>query len=136
MLKTLGLERHEFYVRYLKLGLRAGALYDFVFAAIMLVAPGLPESLLGLRQPGDDYFLWLMAIFLCMLGSAYLWAAYDPRAYVGIIWIAILGRFCGFVALAAAAMSDPSLRGLYVLAFGDLFFAVIHALFFFPIRKR
>jgi hypothetical protein len=136
MPKTLGLERHEFYVRYLKLGLRAGALYDFAFAAVMLVAPGLPESLLGLRQPGDSYFLWLMAIFLCMLGSAYLCAAYDPRAYAGIIWIAILGRFLGFVAMTAAAMTDPSLRGLYVLAFGDLFFAVIHALFFFPIRKR
>ena len=136
MPKTLGLERHEFYVRYLKLGLRAGALYDFVFAAIMVLAPGLPTALLGLRQPGDSYFLWLIAIFLCMLGSAYLFAAYDPRAYAGIIWIAIIGRFCGFVALVAAALGDPSLTGLYPLAFCDLLFAVIHAVFFLPIRKK
>ena len=136
MPQKLGLERHEFYVRCLKLGLRAGAFYDFAFAAVMLVAPGLAAGLLGLRQPADSYFLWLIAIFLCMLGSSYLFAAYDPRAYSGIIWIAIVGRFFGFVAMVVAARLDPTLGGLYYLAFADLLFAAVHAACFLPIRKR
>lgn len=136
MPSSLGLERYEFYLRYLKLGLRAGAAYDFFFALVMVAAPRIPEELLGLRPPGDAYFLWLFAVFLTMLGASYLFAAYDPRAYAGIIWIAIVGRFLGFLVMAWAAANDPSLQGLWVLAAGDLFFAVVHAVCFLPIRRR
>lgn len=128
--------RHHRLLSGLKLSLRVGAAYDFFFAAVMLLAPGLPERLLGLRPPGDDYFLWLIAVFLCMLGGFYLLAAYDPRSYRGNIDIAIVGRSLGFAALAAGAMSDPALAGLWVLALGDLFFAVVHAVCWLPIRKK
>ncbi|MEM1203356.1 MAG: hypothetical protein AAGN66_09035 [Acidobacteriota bacterium] len=130
-----GLPRHNAYLRWLKIGLVAGAIYDFVFAALMLLAPELPERLLGLRPPGDAYFLWLNAVFLTMLGCFYLYAAYDPLTYRGNVVVAIVGRFAGFVAMAWAAYSDPSLKGLYPLAFGDLFFSVAHGVCWWPLRR-
>lgn len=127
--------RHAFCLRWLKISLVAGAVYDLIFAAIMVVAPGLPEKLLELRPPGDDFYLWLIAVFLTMLAAFYFYAAYDPRAYAGNIKVAIVGRTAGFVVMIAAALADPTLWGLYALAAGDLLFAVSHALFWWPIRR-
>ncbi|MCG8459056.1 MAG: hypothetical protein MI919_22495 [Holophagales bacterium] len=135
MPQSLGSTRPSFYQRGLQISLVAGAIFDFFFAGVMVLAPDLPEKLLGLRQPGDAYFLWLIALFLVMLGSFYLLAAYDLRSYRGNVYIAIVGRTLGFGVMAFAAWSDPSLRGLYPLAFADLAFAVAHAGFFWPIRR-
>ncbi|MEM8934589.1 MAG: hypothetical protein AAGE94_25570 [Acidobacteriota bacterium] len=127
---------HHGALQGLRISLVCGAVYDFIFAAVALLAPGLPEQLLGLRQPGDPYFIWLIAVFLCMLGGFYLFAAYDPRSYRGNIDVAIVGRTLGFVAMGYAAHRDPTLSGLWVLALSDLAFAAAHAWFWLPIRKH
>ncbi|MEO1368887.1 MAG: hypothetical protein AAFX50_17055 [Acidobacteriota bacterium] len=127
--------RHAFFLRWLKISLVAGAIYDLIFAAVIVAAPELPEKLLQVRPPGDSFYLWLIAIFLTMLAAFYFYAAYDPRAYSGNIRVAIVGRTAGFVAMCGAAVADPSLWGLYVLAAGDLLFAVAHAIFWWPIRR-
>jgi hypothetical protein len=109
-----------------------GAVYDLAFALQMLFAPELPERLLHLPQPGEFFYLGIMALFLMMLASMYLLAARDPRRYAGVIVVAIVGRLAGAVLFAAVAWREPSLQGLYVLAGGDLAIALSHALFFRP----
>ena len=124
------------YFRALRISLVAGAAYDFAFAAVTVVAPELPERLLGLRPPGDAYFLWLIAVFLCMLGGFYLLAAYDPLAYGGNIVVAILGRAAGCLVMGWAAWRDPDLAGLGWLAAADGVFAVVHLAFLSSIRSQ
>lgn len=125
---------HSRLLRLLRWSLVAGAVYDFVFAFLMLAAPELPERLLAVPQPGEPFYLWLMAVFLFMVGAVYLLAAYDPISYRGLIPLAILGRTAGAAVLAAGAASGPDLGGLYFLAAGDFAFAVVHAACWFPIR--
>ena len=119
----------------MKLSLIAGAVYDLLFALAMLAFPAFAAGLLGLRLPGDPYYLWLIAVFLMMLAGFYLLAAYDPRAYSGNIVVGIVGRALGFIAIITAAITDPTLPGLYLLAFADLSFAVLHLVFWWPIRR-
>ena len=134
-MSTAAPPRHARRMRALDL-LRAtlvfGALYDFAYAALMIVAPELPERLLQLPQPQEAFYLGVMAIFLVMLGSLYLFAARDPRRYSGIIVVAIVGRLAGGALFVATAMRNPGLWGLYVLAAGDILIALSHALFFRP----
>jgi len=121
-------------LRLLQVSLIMGALYDLAFAALMVLAPELPQRLLELKPPEDRYFLWLIAVFLTMLAGFYTLAAYDPVAYEGNIQVAILGRSLGALALFAGTFGRPDLWGLYVLAGGDLFFALVHIAFYLPMR--
>ena len=102
--RSIALKRNHAFLRLLKLSLRAGAAYDLIFALAMVAFPALAAELLGLRLPGDPYYLWLIAVFLVMLAGVYLLAAYDPRAYWGNIVVGIGGRTLGFFALLAAAI--------------------------------
>lgn len=111
----------------------AGALYDLFFAALMVLAPELPERLLGLVPPADPY-LWLIAVLLSMLAFFYLYAAYDPVSYEGNVLVAIGGRALGAAVMGFAAYRDPALWGFAVLAAGDLAFALAHTAFYLPIR--
>lgn len=126
---------HRFlWLRLLRLSLVAGAAYDLGFAAIMVLAPGLPARLLGLPLPGEAFYLWLMAILLSMLAALYLLAAHDPRRYSGIIAVAVGGRLLGAVAFALAAQGRPDLGGLYPLAGADLALAASHAICWWRLR--
>ncbi len=128
--------RHATFLRLLRISLIAGALYDLIFAVVMVLAPRLPEHLLGLPQPGERYYLWLIAILLSMLAACYLLAAYDPVSYRGNIVIAILGRgLGGLVLLFATFNGRPDLAGLIPLGIADLTFATAHAAFWWPIRS-
>ena len=118
----------------LQLSLLAGALYDLVFAGLLVLAPELPQRLLELNPPADRYYLWLIAVFLTMLTGFYGYAAYDPVAYEGNVVVAIAGRGLGALAMGLAAWQNPALWGLYPLAAGDLFFALAHAVFYLPLR--
>ncbi|MEM1179838.1 MAG: hypothetical protein AAGM22_15935 [Acidobacteriota bacterium] len=128
--------RHAFFLRWLKISLVAGAVFDVILAAVIVAAPELPERLLEVRPPGESFYLWLFAVFLLMLSAFYFYAAYDPRAYSGNIRVAIIGRTAGFCVMCAGAIVDPSLWGLYVLGACDLTFAGLHAIFWWPIRHR
>ncbi|HVS01523.1 MAG TPA: hypothetical protein VMT16_02045 [Thermoanaerobaculia bacterium] len=126
--------RRFLYLRLLRASLVAGALYDLAFAAVMLLAPELPGRWLALPLPGEDFYLWLMAILLTMLALLYLKAAQDPRRYSAVIVLAIAGRAAGGVAFALAARQRPDLAGLWPLAAADLGFAVLHGWFWWPQR--
>ena len=127
---------HAILLRLLRLSLVAGALYDVFFAVIMVAAPRLPEHLLGLPQPGERFYLWLIAVLLVMLATCYLLAAYDPVSYRGNIVIAIVGRATGGLALLFATLyGRPDLEGLLPLGVADLAFAALHAAFWWPIRR-
>jgi len=82
-------------LRLLRGSLVVGALYDLGFALLMVAAPGIPARLLHLPLPGESFYLWLLAIFLCMLAILYLAAALDPRRQSAVIAVAIGGRFLG-----------------------------------------
>ena len=120
----------------LKYTLIFGAVYDIVFAAAMVLIPEFSAGLLNIRLPGESFYLWLIAVFLCMLAAFYLFAAYDPQAYRGNIQIGIVGRTCGFLVIMYAAYLDPTMPGLYLLAFGDLSIAIATLFFWWPIRHQ
>jgi hypothetical protein len=126
---------HGRFLFLLRLTLLAGAAYDLAFAALMVLAPELPEKLLRLPPPGEDFYLWLLAVFLCMLAGVYLLAAYDPTNYRGNIVIAILGRLAGGMVFLLAATGRTDLNGLYIIAGGDFLFSFLTAVFWWPIRK-
>lgn len=112
--------------RFLRGTLIAGALYDFLFAAVMLGAPTLVAGPLRLPLPGEAFYLRVLAVLLVMVGAVYLVAARDPARHRPLVAIAIAGRFCGFLAFASAALGRPELAGLWFVASGDLAFSLIH----------
>ncbi len=130
-------DRYSRRFRFLKLlraSLAAGALYDLIFAALMLFAPTAVARVFDLPLPGSPFYLWLIAIFLTMLAILYLQAALDPRRYSAIIAVAIGGRLSGAVAFAVAAWQEPSLQGLYPLAGADAVLGLVVLFFWWPVR--
>lgn len=121
-------------VGLLRASLVIGALYDFGFAALMVFAPEVSERVFGLQLPGEPFYLWLIAVFLLMLGTLYLAAAQDPRRYSAIVVVAIGGRALGALALGLAAWGRPELGGLWPLAGADLAFSLAHAGTWIPLR--
>jgi membrane associated rhomboid family serine protease len=122
----------------LRASLVAGAVYDLGFAALMVVAPRAPARVLNLPLPPlprGAFYLWILATLLAMLAMLYLSAAHDPRRYSAIIGVAIGGRLVGGVALTAAALLGPDLRGLLPLAAADFAFGAVHAAAWLPIRS-
>jgi len=121
-------------LRLLRASLVAGALYDLGFAVTLVAAPGLLARTLSLPLPGAGFYLWILAVFLTMLAALYLVAAQDPRRHSAVIAVAIGGRTLAALAFILAAVLDPELGGLHLLAAADLVFAVAHAAFWLPIR--
>jgi hypothetical protein len=121
--------RRFVYLRLLRASLLLGALYDLVFAALMVLAPGIPARLLDLPLPGERFYLWVLAVLLGMLAALYLKAAQDPRRYSAVVVVGTVGRCAGALALAAAAFGHPELDGLWVLAAADLAFGLAHGIF-------
>jgi hypothetical protein len=122
----------------LRASLVAGAIYDLGFAALMVVAPGVPAAAFDLPLPPlprGGFYLWIMATLLSMLALLYLAAAHDPRRYSAIIAVAIGGRVLGAVVFAAAAWRGPELGGLLPLAAADFTFGAVHAASWWPIRS-
>ena len=128
------LPRYGFCLRWLRRSLVAGAIYDLALAALLVAAPEVPERLLAVPRPGEDFYLWMLALLVALMAAVYLLAAYDPFSYYGNVVIAVGGRgAAGLVLLFAAWQSG--LAGLYPLAAGDLVFALVHAVFWWPIRR-
>lgn len=126
MLEHPNFARRFLWIRLLAASLVLGALYDLGFAAIFIAAPEWAARVFRLPLPGAEFYLWLIAIFLTMLAALYLTAAKDLRRYTGIVLVASVGRIAGGVAFALAASRDPSLAGLWPLAFADFGFGLVH----------
>lgn len=116
-------------LRAQRLTLVVGALYDLVFATAMLVAPRAIASAFRLPLPGPTFYVPLLAVLLAMLASLYLAAAYDLRRLWVVPWVAGVGRLAGAVVFATAAVLDPTLGSLWLLAATDAAFGVLHLAF-------
>lgn len=124
------------YMTLLSASLVAGALYDLVFALLMVAAPGVPARLLDLPLPPPEgaFYLWVMAVLLSMLAALYLIAARDTRRYSAIVAVAVGGRLLGGLVLGFGAWR-LGLDGLWPLAAADTAFGLAHAAFWWPIRS-
>jgi hypothetical protein len=120
------------FLKLLRASLVAGAVYDLVFAVLMVVSPGVLAAAFELPLPAAEFYLWLLAVLLVMLAALYLEAARDPRRYTSIIRVAIAGRLLGAVALGVAAFRDPAFGGLWIAAGADAAFGLAHAFFWLP----
>jgi hypothetical protein len=123
---------------WLRGSLVVGAVYDLMFALLMVAAPGVPAQMLHLPLPPlpeGAFYLWVLAVLLAMLAALYLLAAHDTRRYSGIVAVAVGGRLLGALALAVAAWRGPGLEGLVPLAAADAAFGLAHAAFWWPIRS-
>jgi hypothetical protein len=132
---TASLESASRGVRPLAWSLVAGAAYDFLFALLMLLAPGLVARQLALPLPGEPFYLRVLAALLAIAGAVYLVAARDPLRNRQLVAIAIVGRFAGFLALGGSALGRPELAGLWLPAAGDLGFALLHLATAGPLRR-
>ena len=110
----------------LSLSLRAGAAYDAAFALLLVVFPSQMSAKFHLPLPGERFYLWLTGFFLFTLAAFYQLLARNPARNRDFLRLAIAVRWVGGTVLAAAAFGRPDLRGLYVIAFGDLAFGLAH----------
>ena len=73
-------------------------------------------------------------LFLLLVAGSYLLAARWPRRYEGVVWVAIGGRFLGFLYLGGVWLGGAE-TAFVVLAGGDLFFSVLHLSLLLPARR-
>lgn len=111
------------------------AAYDFAFAVAILFATAPAARLLGLDLPDDPVYLRFNGVFLLMLGGMYLLPAFRPQRYRGIVSIAVIGRFIGFVYLGRV-WSSGGPRAFAALALADLSFALLHGVLLIRARKE
>ena len=102
------------------------AAYDLSFAVAILFFTAPAARLLRLALPDDLVYLRFNGVFLLMLAGMYVLPALQPQRYRGIVSVAVIGRFLGFVYLGWVAWSGgaPTFWGL---ALTDLFFSILHA---------
>jgi hypothetical protein len=106
--------------------LRAGALYDALFALFLVAFPAQIGAIFRLPLPGERFYLWLIAVFLLSLGVFYILVARNPTAQRDFLHLAIATRFAGAVVLGASASGRADLGGLWLIAGADLLFALAH----------
>ena len=128
------LPKTSLYLAILRGSLAVGGLYDLVLGGLLLVAPDFAARLLSMPLPGEDFYLWLLAILVLMAAGVYLLAAYDPMAYAGNVLLSIAARAAAGAALVYVATGRGDLEGLYLLGAVDLAFAAVHAASWWPTR--
>jgi hypothetical protein len=111
------------------------AVYDLVFAIAVLFFTAPAARLLRLPLPDDLVYMRFNGVFLLMLAGAYVLPALHPRRYRGIVSVAVIGRFAGFVYLGGVWYAGASVTFLG-LAIGDLFFSVLHAVLLIRARSN
>jgi len=112
--------------RWVARSMLLAAVYDFVFAIAILFFTAPAARVLGLSLPDDLVYLRFNGVFLLMLGGMYLLPAAHPRRYRGIVSIAAVGRFAGFVYLGWV-WAGGGAATFAALALADLFFSLLHA---------
>lgn len=112
--------------RHVARSMALAAVYDLVFAIAILFSTGFAARLLGLALPDDLVYLRFNGVFLLMLAGMYSLPARHPRRYRGIVSIAAIGRFAGFIYLGGVWYGGGAAVFLG-LALADLFFSALHA---------
>lgn len=106
--------------------MRAGAVYDALFALSLVLVPERSATLLRLPLPGERFYLWLIALFLLSLAAFYLVIARQPAKYRELARLSGGIRLAGAVVLSAAAWGRPDLTALYLVGAIDLGFGLAH----------
>lgn len=115
--------------RALSHSLYAGALYDAIFAFLLVAFPAQVGSAFRLPLPGERFYLWLIAFFLLTLAAFYLLVGRDPGRHRDFLRLAIAARLAGGAVIGAAVLGRPDLVGLLAVAAGDLAFGLAHLAF-------
>lgn len=126
------------FLSLLRASLVLGALWDAVFAVLLVVTPVAAARVFELPLPPlpeGAFYLWILAVILLMLAAMYLLAAQDTRRYSGIVAVAIGGRILGGLVLFYAALRPEGVPGLVPMAAADLGLGIAHAAFWLPIRS-
>ncbi len=111
-----------------------GGFFNLTLGTLLGLAPAKAVAILHIPPPAPGFYLQMLATLAALLGCYYLLAASDVRRHTGIVVLAISGRFLvGFV-LLLAAVRDPSLSGLNVLAGAEVLLGSIHAVSWWSIR--
>ena len=113
----------------LRVSLIAGSSYDFAFAIVNLIVPSVGAHALGIALPHDELYLRFTGVFLIILALFYLLPAIHPGRYLGNVSVAIIGRTLGAIFLFAAVIGWSRPVIFLLLGAGDLFFALLHAVF-------
>jgi hypothetical protein len=109
-----------------RVSMATGALYDFLFAVAILLLPVKAAGLLDLQLPDNPVYLNLNGIFLMILAGVYVLPVLEPHRYRGVVYVAVAGRFLGFLYLGSVWWAGAPESFLF-LALGDLTFALLHA---------
>lgn len=109
---------------YLSRALWAGAGFDALFSAAILLAPRPSASILGISLPPDPIYLRLSAVLLLILAGVYAAAARAPGRYPAVAPISGLGRVAGCALLVGAWLSGHP-PAFLVLGLADLTLAVV-----------
>lgn len=110
------------------------AAYDAVFAVAILFFTAPSAALLRLSLPDDRVYLRFNGVFLLMLAGMYLLPATQPQRYRGVVSVAVIGRFIGFVYLGWVGFTAAAAT-FVGLALADLFFSVLHAVLLLRARR-
>lgn len=115
-------------VHRLALSLRAGAVYDWCFAGVILLAT--PSLMARLHFPvPDDLFLFrLTALPLLFFPFVYWVAAADPRAHRWAVAVSLVYRWAGGLTLGALALlyRPAGLHVFLLTCLIDLLWGVLH----------
>ncbi len=109
--------------------------YDLVFAVAVLFFTAPAARLLRLPLPDDLAYMRFNGVFLLMLAGMYVLPAMHPRRYRGIVSVAVIGRFAGFVYLGGVWYGGGAATFLG-LALADLFFSVLHGVLLVRARSN
>jgi hypothetical protein len=96
------------------------AVYDFLLAVPLLLAPSLVATTMGLPPPQPAVNAQLNGIFALALAVGYLWAARDPDARRGYFWIAgVLAKGLGPVVFVTDHLINRSPSAFLAFAVTD-----------------
>lgn len=104
----------------------AGAAYDLLFAAAILLCDRRAAGWLGIDLPADPTYLHLNGILLILVAALYALAGLWPVRYQGVVAVAAGGRFLGFLFLVGRWWAGAP-TAFAALALGDMGFSVLHA---------
>lgn len=113
-----------------------GAVYDLVFALIILFAPVPVFSFLGIAYPSPAVYLKLCGIFLIMIGWLYGCYAMNPGKYTVMIPVAIFGRSAGFILFVGGTLWWHLEWFFLLLGLIDGLFAFLHGFAMYADRNR
>lgn len=110
------------------------AAFDVVTGLLMLAAPRLLSSLLGVPLPSELYFIWLAGALQVGLAAAYLIGGWRPAQYVGNVVLAAVMRLL----MGALLVFIGATQGLFVftlMGIAEVPLGIAHAVYAARLRR-